>query len=276
MISRQSKLKYPARPFPVHTPVHALPGDSKMKGATLLSAIAAALSFALFYVIPCTAGAVVQNSSIIFTAGDFSSGVTASKQWGIYGNGSTAPDTPVWSISRFTMNANSFAPSNANSPNPAVWAQVTWRITVPEDFTISSFTWGVDWIDLQTPAASTDDTVAVQYSFDDITWTTFDNGILTYPNTYSDQTFTSTVPEGTSVSALYIRIRHVEGGDASTGDPAFFRLMSNNSAGGLNDASFIQLTVVPIPEPSTTVFATTASTAIIILLVICRRRYSRR
>ncbi|WP_043582798.1 hypothetical protein [Geminisphaera colitermitum] len=218
----------------------------------MLFACSAALLLTFVFSPHAHAATIVPGQSIDFTSDDFSSGLTSSKQWAIYGNGATAQDTLVWESAGLRLSTSFLDSSNATSAS----MRVSWKVTVPEDYTITAFTFGIGRLAL-TGAAAGDDHVEVQYSFDNVNWTTFDDGIFYHQSAQNDLTFTASVDTGTSVTSLFLRVFHVEG-TTVTGDSGYFAVRSNPTGTGLYANSFIQLTVVPIPESSTIVFVLAA------------------
>jgi|GEM_PF-5680765 PEP-CTERM putative exosortase interaction domain len=236
----------------------------KTRASVLLSTLLVPAAFA---------GVIQTGKSIVFTADDLVSG-SGTKQWAIHHPTNSDSDTEVWET--FGINqATSAILGRSNSLGPS--AYVVWRIEVPSDRTITSFTWGVRQVVLNGAAAPAgDDKFEWQYSTDGSNWTTFFSrenllGGDASPLYLNNQVLTVDNLPGNSISALFIRGVSIEG--PIEGDSGYFQIWSSPTAGGFNPNSYISVTTASnIPEPAS--YGSLLGVGGL-LLAACRRSRSR-
>ncbi len=230
----------------------------KTKPFQIIPAISALAAILLFT--GTVSAALVTGKSIGFLDTDFNAAGFAQKGWAIYSSDSSS-DTEIWAQTRVVVDIGATTKDrmvmNGASNDAAAW--VTWKITVPEDRSITGFTWAVSKLILAGAQAG-DDSFVFEYSLNEADWTTFyteaNHGrasALTINNLSQSVTLDLSSLSGQAVQAVYIRARHVEGTSASN-DGGYWALTSNvtaNYAGGFDlEHTYVSVQTQAIPEPA--------------------------
>jgi len=195
-------------------------------------------------------GNIVTGSSIDFSSSQFTSGDTASKNWVI--NYDYTKDTYLWSASGSVSPRSywgGFLGTN-DATHPA--AELVWKVTVPTDRAITSFTWAV--MDVFTIFGATSDAVLkLQYAtsttgtWSDLLTVTKDtaSGSRVNPDSYTGDVLSASLANASS--ELYLRL--VVTSSTDTLDWGIYS--AKWSADNGNTYSYITVTTQTVPEPAT-------------------------